>query len=109
LFRYFESQRYDAETHTLLSGFAPPATYIWSRIFKKQNKPPKVDFGKVEQDLGDVNILLKEDVEMEFIHPKELESLYLKPGQALKVKDFFFFGVVFCLLMEVFWICFCTE
>ena len=91
--RYFESQRYDPETHTLLSGFAPPSTYIWSRIFKKQNKPPKVDFGKVEQDLGDVNILMKgcsflrifffflicyfsyvEDVEMEFIHPKELES-----------------------------------
>jgi hypothetical protein len=80
-----ESQRYDHETHTLLSGFAPPTTYIWSRIFKRQNRPPKVDFHKIEQDLGDVNILLKEDVEMEFIHPRELETLYLKPGQILRV------------------------
>ncbi len=82
---FFESQRYDRETHTLLSGFAPPTTYIWSRIFKRQNRPPKVDFHKIEQDLSDVNILLKEDVEMEFIHPRELETLYLKPGQLLRV------------------------
>ena len=82
---HFESQRYDPHTFTLLSGFTPPATYIYNRIFKKQNKPPKVDFHKVEQDLSDVNILLKEDVEMEFIHPKELETLYLKQGQKLIV------------------------
>ncbi len=82
---FFESQRYDQRTFVLLSGFTPPTTYIWSRIFKPQQRAPKVDFHKVEQDLSDVNILLKEDVEMEFIHPKELETLYLKPGQLLRV------------------------
>jgi TATA-binding protein-associated factor Taf7 len=83
---FFKSQRYDAVHWTLLSGITPPSTYIWSRVFKKQNQPPKnVDFAKVETDLSDVNILLKEDVEMEFIHPKELDVLYLKPGQSLLV------------------------
>lgn len=82
---FMAQQRYDPYAWTLLSGVAPPTTFIWSRIFRKQNKPPKVDFNKVEVDMGDVNVIGKEDVEIEFIHPKELETLYLKPDQSLVV------------------------
>ena len=82
---FFESQRFDPVTFTLLSGVTPPSTYIYSRIFRQQNKPPKTDFAKVEQDLGDVNVLRKEDVQMDFIHPRELETLMVRPGQTLLV------------------------
>jgi hypothetical protein len=105
---FFLQQRHDPYSHTLLSGLTPPSTFVWSRIFKKQNRPPKVDFAKVmrgsntktlvfsngarnancfqvEQDLGEVNVAGKEDVETDFIHPKELDKLFLKPGQRLRV------------------------
>jgi len=82
---FFEQQKHDPFSNTLLSGITPPSTFTWSRIFKKQNRAPKVDFAKVEQDLGEVNVAGKEDVEVDFIHPKELDTLMLKPGQKLVV------------------------
>lgn len=100
---FFQQQRHDPYTKTLLSGLTPPSTFTWTRIFKKQNRAPKVDFARVilsegawcvsvarslhlaqvEQDLSEVNVAGKEDVQTDFIHPKELEKLFLKPGQRL--------------------------
>ncbi len=82
---FYQKQRHDPYSKTLLSGLTPPSTFSWTRIFKKQNRAPKVDFAKVEHDLGEVNVAGKEDVEVDFIHPRELDKLFLKPGQKLVV------------------------